>query len=248
MPTCPTLIGYFRSAAACSKSNCFALKTSMLFLTKQSMSESQSLSSGIARRTLSCPFLESLLIPSGRSNPDPKDLARRVAAAGADVLGDFSASAASDAESRGTEGGGSIPLSAMLVEDNRLSLPGVAAAPASLSPSWSLRHMRRKKTFCDPRGSICIWSGCRPLRASNASFTFSGQCLHLSTWEGISAKLFAKRSTVDQKNFLAEGASMQCIHCSPPYPMLMFSRFPPLVLRSFSLNRHTTSCCIMWKK
>ena len=74
-------------------------------------------------------------------------MARRLAAAGKADSGDAWTA----------DGDGSIPLSSSGKVDDGCDLMGVECTWLS-SRSWSRLHIRRKKTFCDPLGSICIWS------------------------------------------------------------------------------------------
>lgn len=131
MPTCPILMGYFRSMAADSTSVYLELKTSMLFRTKQSMSESQSLSSGMARRTISRSCLGTSL-PSCASFSGSMDLASRVAAAGAAISGDLSATSV-DVRGRSADGGGSIPFSLAEEDVRDRSADGGGSIPFSLA-------------------------------------------------------------------------------------------------------------------
>lgn len=77
------------------------------------------------------------------------------------------------------------------------------------SSGCSLLHIRRKNTFCDPRANRAICSGCFLFSSARADLSSFGHRLHLRICPGISAKLFASRSTLLQKNFLAVGASEQ---------------------------------------
>mmetsp|Transcript_30746 Transcript_30746/g.45074 ORF Transcript_30746/g.45074 Transcript_30746/m.45074 type:complete len:230 (+) Transcript_30746:393-1082(+) len=113
-----------------------------------------------------------------------------------------------------------------------------AAAAFFLTSSCKRRHMRRKNTFCEPRGNLAICSRCDFFKDTTVSRTAGGHLRHFIKCTGISVKLLARRSTLDQKNFLPSVLPAQWRHCMPAKPLGMLSRLRPLALRSASVNLH----------